>query len=73
MRDTESLERWLQDASACGWVLPHVAPPWMRVWGIRHLRALVLMVRIERHYSRAPGIRTGYDEWVLWAVLVGLA
>lgn len=76
MVDIESLQKWHRDAELYGWELPPIAPRWRRVWGVRHVRAAVLAYRIDSHYSTGLGqfgIRSGYDEWVLWAVRVGIA
>lgn len=65
-------ERWLSDKRLCGWTLPPPAPRWMRARPIRHIRAFILWIRVEIHYARIPiGFRTGYDEWVIYAIARG--
>lgn len=66
-------ERWRADGNEWNWSLPPKAPRLLRLPIIRHFRALWLSYKIERHYAawRGLGVRTGYDEWVLYAIARG--
>lgn len=63
--------RWAVDGERFGWLLPPRAPWLLRLPGVRHVRAYRLAWRIERHYAAVPGIRSGYDEWCLYAIARG--
>lgn len=63
--------------SACvlfGWRLPAPAAwPW-RLWGVRYLRAACASIGVDLWYAYGPGsigVRSGYDDWVLYAVRRG--
>ena len=65
---------WVDEADARGWILPAPNAAWRRLWGVRHIRYLIVVYRIERHYSFWEGLgstRTGYDEWVAYAIWRG--
>ena len=69
------LERWVDTGKERGWTLPEKAAWPFRLPIIRHLRGLYLSIQIEMHYtlwSNLGYVRTGYDEWVLFAILRGL-
>ena len=65
---------WLKDMNANRWLMPY-APWWKRLPIIRHVRAIVLKLKVERHYTSGLGIfglRSGYDDWVLYGIWHGL-
>jgi hypothetical protein len=65
---------WLTDKNANRWEMP-VAPWWKRLPVIRHIRSVALKWKVERHYSVGMGVfglRTGYDDWVLYGIWHGL-
>ena len=65
---------WQLYGSQYGWVPPAPEASVWRLPIIRHVRAAYLGWQIERHYSSgigAIGIRTGYDEWVLFGIFHG--
>ena len=63
---------WQRDKIQNGWELPPKAGPVWRLPVVRHVRAVWHAWRIEDHYARMPvGIRTGYDEWVAYAISRG--
>lgn len=65
-------ERWRQDGIDNRWSLPKPAHWLLRLPVIRHIRAGYFSIRIEWHYGSCPvGLRTGYDEWVLYAIARG--
>jgi len=67
------LEKWDADGKKYGWRMPY-APFWKRLPVIRHVRCLWASVQVDRWYSSGPGaigIRTGYDEWVLFGIWHG--
>ena len=73
---TNDLERWREDGERCGWQLPLPAPRLLRMPVIRHARAALLTWKVERHYAYFGGalglMRTGYDEWVIYAIARGM-
>ncbi len=69
------LERWTEDGKRNGWELPQKAIWFLRLPGLRHIRVFFASWAVERHYAGiAPLglIRTGYDEWVLFAIARGI-
>ena len=65
---------WLQDMYENSWVMPF-APWWKRLPMIRHVRAVALKFKVEEHYTVCMGglgLRTGYDDWVLYGIWHGL-
>jgi len=66
-------QAWRQDRDAFGWTLPGPAPRWKRLLFMRIIRAAWLAWKVERHYEAwpLPSIRTGYDEWVIYAIRRG--
>ena len=72
MKDSEKL--WRGSERANGWKLPAPAHWFFRLPVIRRIRCIYKARQIEGHYSLwdAMGpIRTGYDEWVLYAIARG--
>lgn len=66
-------ERWKADGVAYGWVMP-AAPWWKRLPVVRHVRAVWNGFWVEVWYRKGPGslgLRTGYDNWVLWGIAHG--
>jgi|WetSurMetagenome_2_1015567.scaffolds.fasta_scaffold106652_3 hypothetical protein len=70
-----SEEQWFSVGQAMGWHLPPRAHWALRLPGIRHVRALILAHRVEAHYAvwetMFCGLRSGYDEWVIYAIRTG--
>jgi hypothetical protein len=67
-------ERWRKDRDELGWKLPPVAAWPLRLPVIRWFRATYAIMQVERHYVTgfgSFGIRTGYDEWVIYAISRG--
>jgi hypothetical protein len=67
------LERWERDGRDFGWEMP-TAPAWKRLWGIRHIRALLISIQVDRHnrmWSGLGAIRSGFDEWVIFGIATG--
>lgn len=67
------IAKWATDGVRLGWQMPP-APRWKRLPIVRHLRAVWAAFMVERHYSRMGGLlglRTGYDEWVLFGIWHG--
>ncbi len=64
---------WERDGVDNGWVMPPSS--WLqRLPVVRHMRALVGLYAVHRWYTAGPGImgiRTGYDEWVLYGIWHG--
>lgn len=72
--DSKSYYNWLQDGECRGWKM-HSAPWWKRLPVIRHVRAFLLSIGLDRHndFWRAAGrFPTGEDEWRLWGIYHGL-
>ena len=66
--------KWLRDRRRCGWELPPRASRWKRAPVFRAIRAVYSAWRVENHYSFYPGMaRSGYDEWVIYAIRRGIA
>lgn len=71
---TDAIAEWKAEGDECGWVIPH-APWWKRLPVIRHVRTLWAAYQVECHYAYGMGqfgLRTGYDDWVLWGMWRGL-
>lgn len=69
-----NLDKWLLDMNQNKWVMPF-APWWKRLPIVRHVRAVALKIKVKKHYKSGIGIfglRTGYDEWVLYGIWHGL-
>lgn len=70
-------KRWQDDAALNNWRLPFKAPWPLRLPIIRNVRAAWHALQTERHYQRWSMLgamsRTGYDEWVIYAVARGWA
>lgn len=73
--------RWLADAEENGWAVAGEAKAaWpLRLWGVRHVRAGIASMRVDRRaqaFGKA-GIGTGwanqYDLWVIYAIARGWA
>ena len=70
----EADEDWRKDRDERRWSLPAKAPWPLRLPVIRHIRAAYARIQVERHYSCGLGmigIRTGYDDWVCYAIQRG--
>ncbi len=69
------MERWERDGKQFKWELPEPAAwPW-RLSVIRHIRAAWHASRAESHYAVFASLgmaRSGYDEWVIYAIRRGL-
>lgn len=69
-------QRWLDDGERLGWKLPPKAGLFWRLPVIRHIRSVLVGIKIELWYSQGPGmigIRSGYDDWVRYAIWRGWA
>ena len=65
-------EIWREDAADNGWSLPPPASAWKRLPVIRLFRTVYHAWRMEAHYEMWPNsLRSGYDEWVLYAMRRG--
>jgi hypothetical protein len=70
-------EIWREDGEENGWVLPRV--PWpLRLWGVRHVRFLWNVWRLENHVREMNLAGLGIfanprDRWILWAIRRGWA
>lgn len=65
---------WISDGAANGWIMP-TAPLYARLPLVRHIRAIRLKIAVHRHYTQgigSIGLRSGYDEWVLYGIWHGL-
>lgn len=65
---------WREKGIEYGYVMPKVAW-WKRLPVIRHIRTIKAAIAVEWHYSYGMGsigIRTGYDDWILWGMWRGL-
>ena len=70
----DDLDRWKADGERYGWVMP-AAPWWKRTLIIRRIRAFWHAVQVDRHQSffRSMGsLSSGYDEWVLYGIAMGM-
>ena len=69
------LERWKADGERFGWVMP-TAVWWKRTLFIRRIRAFWHAIQLDRHnrfYRQMMGaLPTGYDEWVLYGIAMGM-
>lgn len=65
---------WNEEKEANGWELPRKAWWPLRLPIIRHGRAIFLMIMVDLFYRKglgSIGVRSGYDEWVLYAIIRG--
>lgn len=60
-------QEWFDQGHRNNWRMPDMGWSY-RLPLIRHVRVIWDQIQIERWYSAVPGIRTGYDEWVLYGV-----
>lgn len=67
----ESEKLWLDDGDRYGWSLPPKSHWIFRLPIIRNIRAAYYIVMISWWYSVVPGVRSGYDEWVIYAIRRG--
>lgn len=68
------LERWTEDGLRNNWFMP-TAPLWKRLPIIRQFRSAWNAYQVERWYAYGPGmigLRTGYDEWVVFGIWHGM-
>jgi hypothetical protein len=69
--------RWQEDGIKNDWRLPFKRAWPLRMPVVRHIRAMLIAIGTERHYRRWAMIgaigRSGYDEWVTYAVARGWA
>jgi hypothetical protein len=71
---TDEDRKWLADGEAHHWTLPPPAAWYYRLWGVRHIRSLHLAGQIDDHETvfRSMGLfPTGYDRWILYAIVRG--
>jgi hypothetical protein len=71
---------WLKDRDENGWSLDGHKAVWpFRLWGIRHIRWLYLMNKVEGQAANFASIGIGFgrpnqsDLWVLYAIRRGWA
>ena len=67
-------QRWLDDGQRYGWLPPNPASSWLRWPVIRWFRYVRSMWAVERHYAfgiGSIGLRSGYDNWVLFGMFHG--
>ena len=67
------LAKWQKNGIEYDWRMPS-APWWKRLPVIRHARAAWAKFRVECWYAYGPGfigIRTGYDDWVVFGIWHG--
>lgn len=66
---------WREQQASHKWTLPKPASRFFRLPIIRFFRAMLLTWKVERHYhfwsSNFGSIRSGYDEWVIYAIRRG--
>lgn len=65
-------QEWIGQGQRNDWRMPDMGLSY-RIPIIRHVRIIWDKIQIERWYSAVPGIRTGYDEWVLYGHWFGLS
>lgn len=71
---TDAIAEWKALGAEYDWSMP-AAPWWKRLPIIRHIRTLWIAYQVERHYAYgfgSIGLRSGYDDWVLWGMWRGL-
>lgn len=71
---SDDLIRWRQDGERNGWQMP-TAPRWKRLPIIRRIRAAHHAARVWRHdaaWSAFGLVPTGYDEWVIFGMAMGM-
>ena len=71
---SDAIKDWHERGLEYGYRMP-TAPRWKRLPIIRHFRTIKTAIAVEWHYSfgfGSIGIRTGYDDWVLWGMWRGL-
>ena len=67
-------EEWLNHGREYDYHSPAPAARWKRLPIVRHLRTIVESVKVEAWYNFGPGsigIRTGFDDWVLFGMWRG--
>lgn len=60
-------QEWFDQGQCNSWNMP-VRKLYHRLPIIRHIVTLWSAWQVERWYAAVPGIRTGYDEWVLYGI-----
>lgn len=69
-----TIAEWKRIGEENDWLMPSAAR-WKRLFFIRHARTLWNSYLVERHYAYGIGrigLRSGYDDWVLWGMWRGL-
>lgn len=69
--DTE--DKWISYGALYDWTPPPKAAWYYRLPILRLFRFAYNAWLVERHYSMCIGIRTGYDDWVLFGIMRGWA
>lgn len=72
--EVSEMEKWRTWQKEYGYTMPF-APWWKRLPIVRHCRAKWAQFNIERWYAYGPGsigIRSGYDDWVVFGIWHGL-
>jgi len=73
--ETTDFELWKADGDRNGWTLPGAAQWPFRLPVIRHIRAAWNTLQVEQHYAAYASlglVRSGYDEWVIYAIERGM-
>jgi hypothetical protein len=68
-------KKWQDDGRRNNWSLPPIAWWPFRLPVIRQIRAAWNAWMVERHYEAFAClglVRTGYDEWVIYAIAKGI-
>lgn len=60
-------QEWFNQGQRNNWHIPELKL-YHRLPIIRHIVTLWSAWQVERWYAAVPGIRTGYDEWVLYGI-----
>lgn len=73
---TDEDRLWHDEGLRNGWWLPEMAPAWMRLWGLRHLRGWWRISCAHRDFRNNEHATGSWDqlwhrEWVAYAVLRG--
>ena len=67
-------KEWREVGRSHGWELPTPAPWLLRLWGIRYVRAAMASVQLiqkDQLWLSLDCSRTGYDDWVIYAIARG--
>lgn len=71
----DPVANWQRIGRENKWEMPRAPHRFLRFPVVRHLWVLRQAWLVDRHYSHglgSIGVRTGYDEWVLWGMWRGM-